>query len=62
MPVIPALRKLRLEDQEFEALGLVKVLCPSIGECQGQEVGVGGLGSRGKEGIFREETRKGDNI
>ena len=26
-----------------EALGLVKVLCPSIGECQGQEVGVGGL-------------------
>jgi hypothetical protein len=21
----------------------VKVLCPSIGECQGQEVGVGGL-------------------
>jgi hypothetical protein len=25
-------------------------------------VGVGGLGSRGKEGIFREETRKGDNI
>jgi hypothetical protein len=30
-----------------EALGPVKVLCPSIGECQGQEVGVGGLGSRG---------------
>jgi hypothetical protein len=29
-----------------EALGLVKVLCPSIGECQGQEAGVGGLGSR----------------
>ena len=35
-----------------EALGPVKVLCPSIGECQGQEVGVGGLGSRGTgEGI-----------
>jgi hypothetical protein len=35
-----------------EALGLVKVLCPSIGECQGQEVGVGGLESRVKgEGI-----------
>jgi hypothetical protein len=29
-----------------EALGLVKILGPSIGECQGQEVGVGGLGSR----------------
>jgi hypothetical protein len=29
-----------------EALGPVKVLCPSIGECQGQEAGVGGLGSR----------------
>jgi hypothetical protein len=25
-----------------EALGPVKDLCPSIGECQGQEVGVGG--------------------
>jgi hypothetical protein len=31
-----------------EALGLVKVLCPSIGECQGQEAGVGGVGSRGR--------------
>jgi hypothetical protein len=29
-----------------EALGLVKIICPSIGECQGQEVGVSGLGSR----------------
>jgi hypothetical protein len=27
-----------------EALGPVKVLCPSIGECQGHEAGVGGLG------------------
>jgi hypothetical protein len=26
----------------------VKVLCPSIGKCQGQEAGVGGLGSRGR--------------
>ena len=35
-----------------EALGLVKILCTSIGECQGQEAGVGGLGSRGRrEGI-----------
>jgi hypothetical protein len=25
-----------------ETLGPVKVLCPSVGECQGQEVGVGG--------------------
>jgi hypothetical protein len=33
-----------------EALGPVKVLCPSVGECQGQEVGVGGLGSRGRRG------------
>jgi hypothetical protein len=31
-----------------EALGPVKVLCPSIGEYQGQEEGVGGLGSRGR--------------
>ena len=26
-----------------EALGSVKALCPSVGECQGQELGVGGL-------------------
>jgi hypothetical protein len=46
-----------------EALGPVKVLCLSIGECQGQKVGVGGLVSRRKRiGIFRGETRKGDNI
>jgi len=31
-----------------EALGPVKVLCPSIGECQDQKAGVGGLGSRGR--------------
>jgi hypothetical protein len=48
-----------------EALDPVKVLCPSTGECQGQEVGMGGLVSRGRgEGIgdFQRETRKGDNI
>jgi hypothetical protein len=28
-----------------EALGLSKIICLSTGECQGQEVGVGGLGS-----------------
>jgi hypothetical protein len=36
-----------------EALGLVKVLCPSIEECLGQKVGVGGLGSRGRWGEDR---------
>jgi hypothetical protein len=34
---------------EREVLGLVKVLCPST-ECQGQEAGVGGLGTRGRGG------------
>ena len=29
-----------------EALGLVKIICPSTGECQGQEAEVDGLGSR----------------
>ena len=45
-----------------EAFGPVKVLCPSIGECQGQELGVGGLVSRGRgegKGGFQMETRKG---
>ena len=32
-----------------EALGLVKNICPSTGEGQGQEVGMGGLGSRDRE-------------
>jgi hypothetical protein len=32
-----------------EALGHVKVLCPSIRECLGQEMGVDWLGSRGRE-------------
>jgi hypothetical protein len=34
-----------------EALGPVKVLCPNVGECQGQEMGVSellsGQGNRG---------------
>jgi hypothetical protein len=34
--------------EKKEPLGLVKVLCPSIGECQSQEAGVGGLGTRGR--------------
>jgi hypothetical protein len=49
-----------------EALGLVKVLCPNIGECQVQEVGVDGFRRRGRKrrgyGIFKEETKKGDSI
>jgi hypothetical protein len=41
-----------------EALDLAKIICPSTGECQSQEVGVGGLGSRAGEGI----VGFGDNI
>jgi hypothetical protein len=29
-----------------DVLGLGKIICPSTGECQGQEAGVGRLGSR----------------
>jgi len=47
-----------------EALGSVKVLCPSVGECQGQESGVGGLGSRGRLGGKRRfsEGKQGKGI
>ena len=50
-----------------EALGLVKILCPNIGECQGQELRVGGLVNMGKrEGIGRADFQRGnqerDNI
>jgi hypothetical protein len=38
---------------EERPLGLANFICPSTGECQGQEVGVGGLGSR-VEGGYRE--------
>jgi hypothetical protein len=34
-------------------LGIANFICPSTGECQGQEAGVGGLGSRAREG-YRE--------
>ena len=34
-----------------DGLVLVKIICPSTGECQGLEAGVGGLGSRVGEGI-----------
>jgi hypothetical protein len=46
-----------------EALGPVKALYPSIGECQGQEVGVGGLVSwsrgQGVGGLQRENEERG---
>jgi hypothetical protein len=48
-----------------EAAGPVKVLCPSIGECQGQETRVVVLGNRGwGDGIgdFQGKIRKEDNI
>ena len=45
-----------------ETLGSVKVLCPSIGECQGQEVGVSELVSRGRGkgigGFWRENQER----
>jgi hypothetical protein len=45
--------------EEIDAFGPVKVICPRIGECQGQEAGVGGLVSRGKgegRGDFQREN------
>jgi hypothetical protein len=35
-----------------ESLGIAKIICPSKGECQAQEAGVGGLGSR-VGGVYR---------
>ena len=40
------------------ALDLAKILGPSIGECRGQEVGVGGLGSRAWGGYRGFSERK----
>ena len=48
-----------------EALGPVKALCPSIGKCQGQEVGVGRLVSRGEgegTGRFQRGNQERDSI
>jgi hypothetical protein len=46
-----------------EALGLAKIICPSTGQCQGKEAGVGGLGSRAQGG-YREllERKLGKGI
>jgi hypothetical protein len=38
---------------EERPLGLANSICPSTGECQGQEVGVGGQGNRAG-GEYRE--------
>ena len=38
---------------EERPLGIANFACPFSGECQGQEVGVGGYGSR-VEGRYRE--------
>jgi hypothetical protein len=43
------------------ALGIVKIICPSTRECQGQEAGVGGLGTkvgRGYRGLWGHSTQK----
>jgi hypothetical protein len=47
-----------------EALGSVKALCPSLGECQSREVGVGGLMSRGEGEWYRglSEGKPGKGI
>jgi hypothetical protein len=46
-----------------DALGPVKALCPSVGEYQGQEAGVGGLVSRmrrrGDRGFLKRKLVKG---
>jgi hypothetical protein len=45
-----------------EALGLSKIICPSTGECQGQEAGVGRLGNRaggGYRGLSERKVGKG---
>jgi hypothetical protein len=40
-------------------LGPLKVICPSVGNCQGQEEGVSGLVSKGRgEGIGDFSERK----
>ena len=45
---------------EGETLGFAKIICPRIGECQGQEAGVGGLGSRGRGGEWIGDFQRGN--
>ena len=49
-----------------EPLGPVKVVCPNIGNLQGQEEGVGGLVSRGRgerdRGFSKGKLGMGNNI
>jgi hypothetical protein len=48
-----------------EALGPVKARYPSVRECQDREAEVGGLVSKWRGdgiGVFKGETRRGDNI
>jgi hypothetical protein len=51
-----------MDGSEGEALCPVKALCPSVGECQGQEVGVGGLVSRGRGNSRISEGKSGKGI
>ena len=45
-----------------EALCPLKAVCPKVGECQGQEVGVGGLVRKGRgEGIARGFISEGNH-
>jgi hypothetical protein len=43
---------------EETPLGLANFICLGTGECQGQEVGVGGLGSRERGGYRGLSERK----
>jgi hypothetical protein len=49
-----------------ETLGPVKARCPSVGECQDREAGVGGLVCRRRGDVMGDFQRggrgKGDNI
>ena len=43
-----------------EALDIKKFICPSTGECQGQEVGVGDLGNRAGVGEDNGDFQRGN--
>jgi hypothetical protein len=48
MPLVAYVAKDDLVGYQWEKspLGIVKIICPITGECQGQEAGVGGLRNR----------------